>query len=83
MIGELSGLTEAQLRDVLQAVRRIAALDDVNAAAELDTLVWSISEMVTGSGKGRAVTFGSSAASLKVKHGSEKHGRRACRPRVS
>jgi hypothetical protein len=48
--GELSGLTDTQLRDLLQAVRRIATLNDAAALAELDALAWSIGEMVARSG---------------------------------
>jgi hypothetical protein len=50
-IGELSGLTEAQLRDWLQAIRRVAALDDAAALQELDTLAWGLSETVQHAGE--------------------------------
>jgi hypothetical protein len=45
--GDLSALTEAHLRDYLAEVRRIAALDDVAALVELDTMLWGASEMIT------------------------------------
>jgi hypothetical protein len=42
----LSGLTEAQLRDWLQEVRRIAALDEDAALREVDTLAFSLAAAV-------------------------------------
>ncbi len=44
--GELSGLTEAQLRDWLGAVRRIAALDDHTALRELDGMAFGLTAAV-------------------------------------
>jgi hypothetical protein len=49
MSGDLSELSEAQPRDLLQVVRRIASLDDTAALAEIDNLAWSISEMIARS----------------------------------
>jgi hypothetical protein len=46
MSGGLSGLTEAQLRDWLQEVRRIAALDDTTALREMDTLAFGLAAAV-------------------------------------
>jgi hypothetical protein len=43
----LSGLTDAQLRDYLTEVRRIATLDDAAALVELDTMLWGAGEMIT------------------------------------
>jgi hypothetical protein len=38
--GDLSGLSAAQLRDYLAEVRRIAALPEPAALAQLDTMAW-------------------------------------------
>jgi hypothetical protein len=42
----LSGLTEAQLQNWLQAVRRIAALDEAAALREVDTLAFGLAAAV-------------------------------------
>jgi hypothetical protein len=48
MRGDLSGLSDARLRGWLKEVRRIAALDDAAALADLDTSAWSISGNLCG-----------------------------------
>jgi hypothetical protein len=44
----ISGLTEEQLRDWLQAVRRIASLDETAALREVDTLAFGLAAAVQG-----------------------------------
>jgi hypothetical protein len=45
----ISGLTEEQLRDWLQAVRRIASLDETAALREVDTLAFGRNSLRLGS----------------------------------
>lgn len=48
MITSLSGLTVDQLSEWLQAIRRVAALDDATALREVDTLAWGLAQAVQG-----------------------------------
>ena len=47
MITSLSGLTVDQLSEWLQAIRRVAALDDATALREVDTLAWGLAQRTT------------------------------------
>src|SRR5258705_13254298 len=51
--GDLSGLTETQLRQYLIEVRRIAVLDDAAALLEVDTMAWGVSEIIAAAAGGR------------------------------
>jgi hypothetical protein len=46
--GQLSGLSEDQLRDWLAKLRRIAALDDTTALREVDSLAFGLTAAVQG-----------------------------------
>jgi hypothetical protein len=50
-VGLLSGLKIDQLRDWLQAVRRIAGLDEVSALLEMDNLAFGLSAAVEHAGE--------------------------------